>query len=76
MPTLIENKTLADNIHLCKRPNLQFIELNTNFPEHQIDKLNHSHKLRYFHIHDIQLSRLLCYIKLNECVCQHSYHSV
>ncbi len=26
--------------------------------------------------HDIQPSPLLCYIKLNECICQHSYHSV
>ncbi len=39
MPTLIENKTLADNIHLCGRLRLQFIELNMNFPEYQIDKL-------------------------------------
>ena len=39
MPTLIENKTLEDNISLCKRLGLKFIELNMNFPEYQIDKL-------------------------------------
>ena len=39
MPTLIENKTLNDNIKLCKELGLKFIELNMNFPEYQIDKL-------------------------------------
>lgn len=39
MPTLIENTTLADNIGLCKELGLHFIELNMNFPEYQIDKL-------------------------------------
>ena len=39
MPTLIENKTLHDNIMLCKELGLHFIELNMNFPEYQIDKL-------------------------------------
>ena len=39
MPTLIENRTLAENITLCKELGLSFIELNMNFPEYQIDKL-------------------------------------
>lgn len=39
MPTLIENKTLEDNIALCSRLGLKFIELNMNFPEYQLDKL-------------------------------------
>lgn len=39
MPTLIENATLMDNIFLCKELGLSFIELNMNFPEYQIDKL-------------------------------------
>ena len=30
MPTLIENKTLEDNIALCKQLGLSFIELNSN----------------------------------------------
>ncbi len=42
MPTLIENRTLADNIRLCQRLGLRFIELNMNFPEYQIDKLEHT----------------------------------
>lgn len=37
MPTLIENKTLDENIALCSRLGLSFIELNMNFPEYQID---------------------------------------
>ena len=37
MPTLIENRTLEDNIALCKELGLSFIELNMNFPEYQID---------------------------------------
>ena len=39
MPTLIENKTLNDNIALCSRLGLKFIELNMNFPEYQVDSL-------------------------------------
>ena len=39
MPTLIENKTLEDNIALCKELGLSFVELNMNFPEYQIDKI-------------------------------------
>lgn len=39
MPTLIENKTLDDNISLCRELGLSFIELNMNFPEYQINKL-------------------------------------
>lgn len=39
MPTLIENRTLQDNIDLCKSLGLQFIELNMNFPEYQVDRL-------------------------------------
>lgn len=39
MPTLIENQTLIDNVKLCTDLKLRFIELNMNFPEYQIDKL-------------------------------------
>ena len=39
MPTLIENKTLEENIALCKSLDLSFVELNMNFPEYQIDRL-------------------------------------
>ena len=39
MPTLIENRTLEENVSLCSSLGLQFIELNMNFPEYQVDKL-------------------------------------
>lgn len=39
MPTLIENHTLEDNVNLCESLGLKFIELNMNFPEYQVDKL-------------------------------------
>ena len=39
MPTLIENRTLEDNIALCKELGLSFVELNMNFPEYQLDKM-------------------------------------
>ena len=39
MPTLIENRTLQENISLCSRLGLLFIELNMNFPEYQVDEL-------------------------------------
>lgn len=39
MPTLIENRTLDENIDLCSKLGLSFIELNMNFPEYQIDKI-------------------------------------
>lgn len=39
MPTLIENRTLEDNILLCRRLGLSFIELNMNFPEYQTETL-------------------------------------
>jgi len=44
MPTLIENSTLEENIALCKRLGLSFIELNMNFPEYQLDKLENTEK--------------------------------
>lgn len=59
MPTLIENDTLEDNILLCKELDLQFIELNMNLPEYQIEKLENIECLKqilknnhiYFTIH-------------------------
>ena len=35
MPTLAENRTIEDNIALCSRLQLKFIELNMNFSEYQ-----------------------------------------
>ena len=45
MPTLIENRTLADNISLCAELGLKFIELNMNFPEYQVDRLEQTDEL-------------------------------
>lgn len=45
MPTLIENRTLEDNIALCSSLGLNFIELNMNFPEYQINQLEQTDKL-------------------------------
>ncbi len=45
MPTLIENRTLQDNIDLCKRLGLKFIELNMNFPEYQLEGLEKTDEL-------------------------------
>ncbi|MBP5253867.1 MAG: sugar phosphate isomerase/epimerase [Lachnospiraceae bacterium] len=39
MPTLIENRTLEDNVALCRGLGLKFIELNMNFPEYQAERL-------------------------------------
>lgn len=45
MPTLVENRTLEDNIALCNNLGLKFIELNMNFPEYQIDRLEQTDSL-------------------------------
>ena len=45
MPTLIENRTLEDNITLCSRLGLRFIELNMNFPEYQTEQLEKTEPL-------------------------------
>ncbi len=48
MPTLIENKTLEDNINLCSSLGLNFIELNMNFPEYQVDLFEETDRLIEF----------------------------
>lgn len=45
MPTLIENRTLEDNAGLCRRLGLSFIELNMNFPEYQVERLEQTEEL-------------------------------
>ena len=39
MPTLIENRSLQENIALCSDLGLKFIELNMNYPEYQLKAL-------------------------------------
>ena len=45
MPTLIENRTLEDNAALCEKLGLHFIELNMNFPEYQVGRLEQTDQL-------------------------------
>ena len=45
MPTLIENRTLEDNVALCAELGLSFIELNMNFPEYQVARLEQADQL-------------------------------
>ena len=45
MPTLIENHTLEENVALCSSLGLKFIELNMNFPEYQVDRLEQTDAL-------------------------------
>lgn len=45
MPTLIENGTLEENAALCGSLGLRFIELNMNFPEYQLDRLERTDAL-------------------------------
>ena len=45
MPTLIENDALEDNLRLCKRLGLRFLELNMNFPEYQLHRLEQTDEL-------------------------------
>ena len=45
MPTLIENRTLEDNVALCAELGLRFIELNMNFPEYQVARLERTSEL-------------------------------
>ena len=45
MPTLIEHAGLAENVRLCRRLGLNFIELNMNFPEYQLPALEDTEAL-------------------------------
>ncbi len=44
MPTLIEYRSLEENIEACDSLGLKFLELNMNLPEYQIDKLENTDK--------------------------------
>ena len=52
MPTLVEYRNIEENIALCRRLGLRFIELNMNFPEYQADRLAGEELICHFHIHD------------------------
>lgn len=40
MPTLIENDSIESCVALCKELNLDFIELNMNLPQYQINTID------------------------------------
>jgi sugar phosphate isomerase/epimerase len=40
MPTLLENSNIEENMSLCSELGLDFIELNMNFPEYQLDQMD------------------------------------
>lgn len=43
MPTLLENEDIDDCMNLCKELSLDFIEINMNFPQYQIDQIDIEH---------------------------------
>lgn len=53
MPTLIELKTLEENVQLCKSLGLDFVEINMNFPAYQLDNLSVSDLLRLQSSYDV-----------------------
>ena len=48
MPTLIDCPTLEKNLLLCSEIGLDFIELNMNLPEYQLDRLDVAEAKRLF----------------------------
>lgn len=38
MPTLTENKSIEESVALCKKPHLDFIELNMNLPNYLLSE--------------------------------------
>ena len=40
MPTLIETRTLEESAMLCAELGLDFVELNMNLPQYQLDKID------------------------------------
>ena len=46
MPTLIELKNLEENMQLCRRLGLQFVELNMNLPQYQLNNLENIDELK------------------------------
>ena len=53
MPTLVEFDTLEDNAKLCKELGLDFIELNMNLPQFQVEKMDINKLIQIKRNHDI-----------------------
>ena len=43
MPTLLEFENLEANVKYCKDHNLEFVEINMNMPEFQVEALDAEH---------------------------------
>lgn len=48
MPALIELDRLEETIELCKKLNINFIELNMNLPQFQIECLENTEYIRSY----------------------------
>ena len=75
MPTLIENKSLEDNLRLCSELGLQFVELNMNLPEYQTEELEKTAYLlemkeRYGIDYTIHLDEKMNVCDFNQAVAQ------
>jgi sugar phosphate isomerase/epimerase len=53
MPTLIELSPIDDCVKLCKELNLDFIEINMNLPQYQIEELDVCHLKQIMHEENI-----------------------
>ena len=40
IPTLIENSSIEESINLCKELNFDFVELNMNLPQYQLENID------------------------------------
>lgn len=77
MPTLIENESLIDNASLCRKLGLNFVELNMNLPQYQVEKLEDIQYLldvanKYNIYYTIHLDENLNVCDFNEAVA-HAY---
>ncbi len=53
MPTLLEFDTLEDNVKFCHDKGLDFVEINMNMPEFQVEAMNRDYLLELMRKYDI-----------------------
>lgn len=81
MPTLIENKNLEESAMLCKELDLDFIELNMNLPQYQIEYLENTDEFlkiaeQYGIFYTIHLDENLNFCDFNRAVSEAYYDTV
>lgn len=81
MPTLIENKDLEESALLCKELGLNFIELNMNLPQYQVEyleKVDKFHKIaeKYGIFYTIHLDENLNFCDFNRAVSKAYFDTV